>query len=323
MAVKNKENTTREDKLNWDDYLLAEEDMRSPGVHHLTVFSEGIRSLADIPDIEAFLDRLLEKIKSSAWSRKKGSRYREGFLNIDLDKRNNTLSCVYSKESAQKIRQEKNLRIVENTIRAITSSHKVEIELIFADNRTLSIAFYGGEEMFMMKAKNDFFKHVKVPLPSGFSLIPGGFDPDSMRQILNQFGEDVEEIGLAPGNSEKLKRFAEEHRELLYEAHVKAHGYRIRMAPVVRQLLEDEEIKIKGIKGYMVYGGIKIKTVITSSGRVHFYFPSSYFDDQSIYEAANRLYRKLRQQPLKAIEQTIIDSFGEVILETQGVEYAS
>lgn len=310
-------------KFSWVDYLLEDEDIRPPGVFQLTVSSQRLRPNLEITNKESFLDRLSEKVNSLSWRPKKGSLYKEGFLNIDQNKRLGMFSCVYSRESALKIRQEENLRIVEQTYKAISSSHRVKIELAFSDNKDLSITFYGGERIFMAKARNVFIKNVRSSFPGTFSQIEGNFDSEEMRRIYNQFSDDVEEVGISPGKSHRLKLFINENRELVYEVHVNAFGYRIGMAPAVKELLEDEEIKINAIKGYLKYEEIKVKTVITSGGRVYFYFPGNSFDEESIYDAGRYLYGKLQLQKTKTIEQMIIDSFGPVIQEVASVENVS
>lgn len=315
--------TNFEDRLILADYLLADEEVRPPGVRQLTVFSEGIRSLNIVGDEEAFFSRLSKNINRSIWGPKKGSKYNEGFLDLNIDLENNTFSCVYAKESALKFGEERDLRIVENRMKAIISSFKVKIEAAFADNKSLLTTFFGGEELFLAKARENFLKCVREALPGGFSQILGEFSPEDMRHILNEFGEDVEEIELSPGTSDKLKRFIKEHHELVYEAHARFFGYRIRMAPAVRQLLEDEEIRIREIKGYVTHNGIKVKATIIKNGRVHFYFPSSRFDDLSIYEAANELHKKLRLPTKTQIEQTMIDSFNPLVVNSQEVGHVN
>lgn len=322
MVMKNEERITQEkEKFSLADCFLADEDIRPPSVFQLTVFSEGIRPSWDITDREAFLDKLFEKINSLVWSPKERSLYREGFLNIDLNKSNGIFSCVYAKESALKIRLEKNLRIVEETYKTINASHKVKIEFIFTDNKDISITFYGGEEIFMAKARNNFIKSVRASFSGGFSQIPGNFDSEDMKRILDQF-EVVEEIGISPGKSKKLKLFIRENQELVYEVHANYYGYKIEMAPAVKELLEEGEIKIRGIKGYLIHEKSRVKTVIASNGRVYFYFPGSHFDEESIFEAGNSLYRDLRLQE-RISKQEIIETFSPVAPESQDVGYVS
>lgn len=290
---------------------LSLSDIRKQFSYSLSVITSTTEFKETKSNTEDFRKEVEEKLKKDYSFRKvSGSLYSEGL--VEFKSYDNCLECIYAKQSNLIVRNVNGLSLEVQHIKNIASPNMVKIRIFFEKNK-VDTTYYGGSPAILSKAMEDVNVSIRSKIRQHREL-EASFTKEDMRKILDSFGDDISEIKIDPGDSEKLRKITEEGNgnpafELLYEAHVTFVGIKVKRAPYVRQLVDDGDIFIRQIKGKITYAGTKISSEVSSSGRVNFILPTNLVEEEKLNDIGIKLYNDIVEKKIKVVRSASLDTF--------------
>jgi len=287
------------------DLLLEEEAVGEAVIFKITVLQSVIEyeytAFESKDDFQNAVILELEKIRP--FSPRPRRQLSEGFFHFS--KKNNKLDCYYVREMPFRwdYVNVKDQSIQSLNVKRVDPAYRVRINISFEENKVI-MTFFGGIETLVFHAREMVCDAIKKCVYN-FVKKDVRFSPKAMRKILERFGKHVELINIDPRDNEKFSKIVEQKvkgkaevkKVIIYDVfNVRMTGISITISPEVTRLIEEEGIRLTEIRGGLwLEIGIRITTKVKSNGRVEFIIPSKYFgnDEERIYEAAVKLYRKL------------------------------
>lgn len=287
------------------DLILEEEAVGRAVIFKITVLQSFIEYEKTAFDSKDDFQNavVLELEKIHPFSPRHRSQLNEGFFNFS--KRNSKLDCYYVREMPFRwdYVNVKEQSIQSLNVKRVDPSYRVGINISFEENKVV-MTFFGGIETLVFHAREMVCDAVKKQIYN-FVKKDVRFSPKAMRNILERFGKHVELINIDPRDNEKFSKIVEQKvkgkaeikKVIIYDVfNVRMTGISITISPEVTRLIEEEGIRLTEIRGGLwLETGIRITTKVKSNGRVEFIIPGKYFgtDEERIYEAAVKLYRKV------------------------------
>jgi len=287
------------------DLILEDEAVGEPIIFRVTVLQSVIEYESTPFDGEDdFQNAVIQELKKiRPFSPRLRSPLNEGFFYFS--KKDSKLDCYYIREMPFRwdYVNVKEQSIQSLKVKRVDPAHRVRINISF-DEKKVVMNFFGGIDTLVFHARGMVSDAVKKYVYN-FVQKDVRFTPKAMRNILERFGKYVELINIDPRDNEKFSKIieqkvkgkAEVKKVIVYDVfNVRMTGISITISPEVARLIEEEGIRLTEIRGGLwLELGIRITTKVKSNGRVEFIIPSKYFgnDEEKIYEAAVKLYRKV------------------------------
>lgn len=299
-----------------DDLVVEDKEVLPPIVLPVSVVISETEYAEQEEDTEKLRNNIQKQlIDNYAFTRARQRRYKQGFLNFEGSK--NLIRCIYARETPTRIDFElDDLKIHTKRIRYISPSFRVRI-IITLGSKKATVVLFGGDDKTVAKALVFVNMCIRRCLKGGHKTYETSFSQEEMVMMLENFGEDIQFVYIAPGDNERLRKVVErkEKGEIkkirLYSVYTKFAGYRVVASPIVLGLIREEGIRIREIEGRFRFGaGISITTRVSIGGRILFYIPESLIGrKESAYEIAERLYRKILTQRTERAQKTMEEFF--------------
>lgn len=262
------------------------------------------------------VDKLRENIKNEimrdfTFHKLEARRYKEGFLSFDSDE--DHITSVYARETPARIDFElDDLIIHTKRIKHINPSYRVKLVISPFKDKT-RVALFGGDIRIVAKALRCVNICIRRCIRGSHKTYETGFSQDDMEIMLENFGQEVQHVYIAPGDNQKLEKIVERmekgevKRIPLYSVHTKFAGYRITASPIVLGLIKEQGIRIRELEGRLNFGvGIQITTRISINGRILFYVPQNLIGrNENAYDFAEKLYNRIIGQRSGTKQRTI------------------
>jgi len=303
--------------FNLNDLLVEDQEVPPPVVLPVSV----VVSETEYPEQEEDVGRLRENIqnqvmKDYAFHKHERKRYKEGFLAFDSN--DNLVKCVYARETPTRIDFElDDLKIHTRRIKYINPSYRVKIVLSVSKDKT-KVVLFGGDNKIVAKALMRANICIRKCVKGWHKTYETGFSQEEMQTILENFGQEIQYVYIAPGDNQKLQKIVERMEEgeikkiPLYSVYTKFVGYRIIVSPFVLGLIKEQGIRIREIEGKLSFGaGIQITTRVSINGRILFYIPESLIGrSESAYNVAEKLYNEIISHRMGVKQKTMEEFFG-------------
>ncbi len=244
-----------------------------------------------------------------------------GFLTPSHDK--NHVSVPYIRESSIKFEQVVDGRLEKTHLRGVSSQCKVTVDVVVQKSEAV-LRFFGGKEDVVTKAKNATVASLKRILSArqlGFRESELGFTPEQMRAILDKLDEtQVKTVHISPGESRKLRDFTiqREQRgevippELRFDAHLIARGFNIKIAPLVKQIINESGVQVNVIECTLPMNqDHSVYARVDSSGRILIRVPNALAPtDEAFNGVADRVRSVLLGDKVVFQQQTQLYAFA-------------
>jgi len=299
------------------DYLVVEDkEVPPPIVLSVSVViseTEYAEQTEDTKKLRSDIETQL--INNYAFAKAERRRYKQGFLNFEGSE--DIIKCIYARETPTRIDFElDDLKIHTKRIRYISPSFRVRV-IITINKEKATVVLFGGDDKTVARALSFVNICIRKCIKGGHKTYETRFSQEEMVTMLENFGEDIQYVYIAPGDNERLRKVVErrekgEIRKIrLYSVYTKFLGFKVVASPVVLGLIREEGIRIREIEGRFKFAaGISITTRVSVGGRILFYIPENLIGrKESAYEIAERLYKKIITQRTERTQRTMEEFF--------------
>lgn len=299
-------------RFSLDDLKVEEEEIRSPTIFPLSIFTSKTQFLKPVNDVEVLKEEIKTRLISKYSFKKRDSRkFKEGFLDINVSEFG--IKGFYAKETPTKIMFEMNdMKIHEERLRLINPSFSVKMKISLSNNNA-KVVLFGGSEPTMKKALININYCIRECIEGGHITSDLRFSNEEMRNMLKKLGTTVEYIWIAPGESKKFIKFVEKKeggkvkKFFEYVVHAKLEGYHIIGSPITINLVEESGVRLKEIQAKILYtAGNYITVRISSSGRVLMFIPDALVPKgATVFDVGEEIYDRIIMQHKGSMEVTL------------------
>jgi len=303
-------------EFSLDDLVVEDQEVLPPIVLQISVFVSETEYAEQEEDVRKLAVDIEKQLTNDyPFSKSDRRKYKEGFLAFECSE--NCLKCIYAREVPTRIDFElDDLKIHTKRIRYIGPSYRVKI-IISIDKTKTRVVLFGGDNRISAKALGLVNICIRKCLRGGHKTYETRFSQEAMHTMLENFGEHVQYVYIAPGDNERLRRIVERREKgvvkkiRLYSVYTKFAGYRITVSPIVMELIKEEGIRIREIEGRFDFiPGFPITARVSINGRILFFIPPKLIGkSETVYDVAEQLYIKIITQRAGAKQITMEEFF--------------